>query len=231
MGWSLPAVAQIYDPYSDAIGVGQTDEVLPAVAVERAVSAGEPIVLTKWKRTSEGASLDVEAVAKNGNLLHAGTLLYRIETSRAFKACTVRQDDTGTSDCFIDDDGDGTFDRAARGSIGGAKEMAAPARYNRLTTVDLPAGGNGFERRILYQGAEGGNLKLSYREFSNDIARLPFSEELSIPLTANFPQQFAAKGLIFTVFSIDGLGLKYQLDKVGEESGWGSEFRLEADGG
>jgi hypothetical protein len=57
----------------------------------------------------------------------------------------------------------------------------------------------------------GNALSLSYREFSDDMARPAFTEDLSVPMGATFPQPIVVKGQRFIVHKIDGTGLTYQL--------------------
>ena len=80
----------------------------------------------------------------------------------------------------------------------------------------MPPASSGFVRVLTYQGASSGSLKLGYKEFQNDLARAAFTEELLIPLTPVFPQKVAAKGVVFNVIEISGMGMKYEvLDSSG----------------
>ncbi|HTM95475.1 MAG TPA: hypothetical protein VL100_06640, partial [Croceibacterium sp.] len=95
-----------------------------------------------------------------------------------------------------------------------AYPLARPVPYHRAKIL-LPPATPGLTRRLLYQGMAAGELKLSYREFTNDLARPAFEESLSVPLSAEFPQKVAAKGATLTIYKIDGLGMDYQVDDPG----------------
>lgn len=64
---------------------------------------------------------------------------------------------------------------------------------------------------LTYLGSNGSALSLSYREFINDMARPAFTEELQVPLSQPFPQKVRAKGVMFQVDKIDGVGLQYSV--------------------
>jgi hypothetical protein len=54
-------------------------------------------------------------------------------------------------------------------------------------------------------------LRLSYREFSNNMARPAFTEELTIPISKTYPQDVAVKLVKLRIHSIDGLGMRYEI--------------------
>ena len=71
-------------------------------------------------------------------------------------------------------------------------------------------GASSFRKVIIYSGVGDGIIKFSYREFTNDMARPAFTEELTLPLGKSFPQDIAIKDQVFTLISVDGMGLTYQ---------------------
>jgi hypothetical protein len=183
----------------------------PELNSKATVSAGGEVFSSAEVKTVKGAKLT--GTASWGRDYPAGTVLIPVSSKAAFKAC-VALDGTviPNSPCFLDDDGDGVFDRDAFSQTSSASKMKSPAPYE---LADIPVSGRGaLKRVILYQGADAGTLKLSYREFSDDMARPAFNEELSIPLAKEFPQKVAAKGVVITVFKIDGMGLTYQIDSA-----------------
>lgn len=214
----MPLAAQAIDPFSDVIAATSQNISKPAKGLQLTVSAGEAILDQRNVRSADGVRLDAPAVSPAKLAAQfvfvTGEQLYRVNTSKAFKACWTKLGSEGYPPCLIDDDGDGRFDRAASNSMRKAYPLATPVAYHR-DTVFLPPVTAGLTRSILYQGATADGLKLSYREFSNDLARPAFSEDIIIPITKSFPQQFAVKGAVFTIFGIDGLGLTYQVDNPG----------------
>ncbi|API58076.1 hypothetical protein BSL82_01170 [Tardibacter chloracetimidivorans] len=219
LSWmSVPAWGQALDDWSDALNIRATSYLDPGPAHVVQISVGEPLVRDIKERIATGAKL-LEPVAMPEKVsakmpLRTGEPLFQIGTKKAFKACTVRLNELRWPTCLIDDDGDGRFDRAGRNSLAPAHPLAAPAAYATSSDIRVPAVASGFSRAILYQGFAGDALRLSYREFSDDIARPAFSEDLSVPLGKTFPQKFAVKGLVFTIHSIDGMGLEYSLEST-----------------
>lgn len=189
----------------------------PAQGVKRSASAGEAIIEKQGIILASGAKLIDRATnpAKVSNLfdIPAGGEVRQEETRTAFKACWYGDRATVDSPCLIDDDGDGSFDRASSTPMSKAHPLPSPVRYERAEIITGPSSSI-LNRKILYQGADASALKLSYRELSNDYARPAFNEELSIPLGKEFPQKVAAKGVIITIFKIDGMGLTYQVDSA-----------------
>lgn len=135
--------------------------------------------------------------------VEAGTPLYPVSTNSKFKACAR------SGACGLDDDGDGKFDRMAKDSASLAIKLKQPVAYRTTRiTVENPLS---LKQVILYAGATSDTLRLSYREFSNDMARPAFTEELTIPIGKSFPQDVAVKAIKFRIHSINGLGMTYEI--------------------
>lgn len=191
-------------------------QVLPAAGIVRTISVGEEFFRFYDDVPVTIAMIDTPATdTKQKITLPTKTPLYSVSTSKSLKVCAPV--DAGTAittatlsfgNCAIDDDGDGTIDRVSDGWLGGGKPVLAKVKYTTSTMRIIAP--KSFEQVVLYQGATSDTLKLSYREFSNDIARQPFTEELSIPLGKVFPQLIAVKGERFKLITIDGLGLQYE---------------------
>jgi hypothetical protein len=230
---AAPPVAAISDDmFYDAMSAKTSRIMIPEDREPRVVTAGDTMAEIGIRRTASGAIL-LEPVSTPPNMaqfqLPAGTKLYRVSTSKAFKACTLIVVVEGLSwpSCVIDDDGDGTFDRVARVSTTSAKPMPSKARYDQIGDIEIPTpSGPAFERKLIYQGMTSDGLKVSYREFSNDMARQAFTEDLVIPMTRDFPQQIAVKGLVFTIFEVTGMGMKYRLDSADSAKGWPPVYSL-----
>ena len=182
------------------------------------VSAGGVMIRNIPARVTSGAILEQDvqlpAATKAVATLTKGERLFRIQSKAAFKACAVKAHLSSGPECLIDDDGDGLFDRGAKNYVTNGQILKEKARYTPIDDVPLPTIAHGLERQLIYQGVSGEALKIGYREFSNGMARPAFSEDLNIPLSKDFPQKVAAKGVVLTVLKIDGLGLTYQIDKA-----------------
>lgn len=218
---SSSAQAQNYafDPYSDVVDPLPIIQTVPEIDTPRTVTAGDSILDTRNGRRADGAIIEIEfkSPPKIANAFHAqpGDQFFKVSSKAVLKACTVTLGPEGLPACFLDDDGDGKFDRVASNTVRKAYPVDAPVPYRR-SIVTLPPATSGFTRTLLYQGATQEALKLSYREFKDDLARPAFEEDLTIPLSKEFPQQIAAKGAVFTIFKITGLGIEYKLDAPGK---------------
>ncbi|MGA0604905.1 hypothetical protein ACO2Q0_02810 [Phenylobacterium sp. VNQ135] len=74
-----------------------------------------------------------------------------------------------------------------------------------LTRVD-PAN---FRQELLYQGKSGNTLKISYREFSADLARPAFSQDLTFDLSEG--STIGTKGARLEVIEATNTSIKYRL--------------------
>ena len=181
-------------------------ENVPPVGVIQTVSVGTQI--HQYNRTYTFDAVVPESRMKIAPLfipliVEAGTPMIQVKTKVMLKACIK------SGACGLDDDGDGTFDRMALDDTATAFKMKAKVRYQlKRMTVDNP---DSLRQIIMYSGATADTLRLSYREFSNNMARPAFTEELVIPIISKFPQDIAVKAVKFRVHSIDGLGMKYEI--------------------
>ncbi|MXO66257.1 hypothetical protein [Altericroceibacterium endophyticum] len=135
----------------------------------------------------------------------AGTQIYPMDTKAEFKAC-VRPD--GSGGCFIDDDGDGAFDRWSEDQ----SQIFFKIKAEKRPKYGKAAGqtDSDFEYIIRFSGADGDTLRFSYREFKSDFARDAFTEELVVP-REEFPQMIRIKGHNITVEDVSGMGITYRL--------------------
>lgn len=194
--------------------------VQPSLGLRKVVTAGDAILNQSNVSWVEAASIIGEYNSplqiSNKFTLNSDNIFKAEISSAAFKACvTTPVGDRNGFPCLLDDDGDGVFDRVAGSSISKAHPIGTPVAYRRLEPVPVPLLASGFTRTLLYQGVTAGTLTLGYREFKDDLARPAFDETLNIPLSNQFPQKFAVKGAIFTVYKIDGLGIDYSIDSYG----------------
>lgn len=203
---------------SGAAGAAEPDVKIvsfPEIGTETSIPAGGEIYSFTRVYTLPGAQLDADAKAGSWLLeekIAAGTQLIPVTTKAKFKACVP---EAGTliakGPCFLDDDGDGKFDRQAADEIEMARKIKPPAPYT-MTPVSVARDDN-FKRAILFQGATADSLRFSYREFKNDMARPAFTEELTIPREP-FPTMILLKDLQIEVLGVSGMGLRYRVIKA-----------------
>lgn len=90
--------------------------------------------------------------------------------------------------CLRDTDGDGMFDRIAGGNLIATDFPPLPYRSDAVGT------GTGFRKELLYQGVQGDTMRLSYREFANDMARPAFQQDLTYNLEKPGPMGLMGGG-------------------------------------
>lgn len=188
---------------------------VPEIGAESTVPAGGKIYSFARVYSINGAQLEADAKAGSWlmtRLYPKGTKLVPVDTKTKFKACLPYEgsfDPAGP--CFLDDDGDGAFDRQAGDQTEMALKLKAPAPYKFIKISIVKS--DSFESAILYQGATSDSLRFSYREFKNDMARSAFTEELTIP-REKFPAMIMVKNIQVEVLGLTGMGLRYRIIKV-----------------
>lgn len=189
----------------------------PDIGVEAEVPAGGELYSYGRIYSINGVKLDADT--KAGDWLaekdvSAGTRLVRVSSKAQFKGCVPLEGSfEGGGPCFLDDDGDGMFDRHARDSHTMARKLKAPVPYSAaeisLSKVDS------FKRVFLFQGATSDSLRFSYREFQDNLARPAFTEDLTIP-REQFPAVVMLKDLRLEVLGVSGMGLRYRVVDAGQ---------------
>lgn len=195
----------------------------PAIGVQSSAAIGQEIWQEYRFEGQPGVIISQSVQANWGTVeivdLPAGSPLVVIRAKK-LKACASSQVIFGQltwEDCLIDADDDGRFEKVSFNNVGGSKPIEPPVAYQRAS-VEIKGdkragGGNNFKKQIIYLGSTTGTLRLSYREYANDMARPAFTEELTIPLGAAFPQGIAIKDHVFSLTGLDGMGLHYTLVK------------------
>lgn len=195
----------------------------PSDGKEHTASAGDVV----WSKRTARVSVDQETTyvlderALGGGFFSTkgtadkgvGSRLIGVETKSGVKACEINATDLivgRVRACFTDEDGDGAFDHYSYKENASLGPLRQPARYHRVVSSEETERSN-FQSQVTYLGVSAGALSLSYREFSDDMARPAFTETLSIPLNPVYPQSVRFKGVEMKVVKIDGLGLRYQI--------------------
>lgn len=191
--------------------------VKPSKGIDSTASVGNTVFERSKYRAMEAVEIDRRVQAK---IIFArvdlmpGTQLMKIESKTKFKACAAATMEAFSaklySGCLMDDDGDGKFDRVAGNEVQGGKKLDEPIAYKPSEFVDLAPGS--LKQTVIYLGSTKDTLRLSYREFVNDMARPAFTEEYTFPLATTYPQPVAFKDVKLTVTGIDGAGLHYRVD-------------------
>jgi len=187
----------------------------PAIGEETTVPAGGEVY--SFIRLFTVPAYQIDADTKAGNwlleaMVQKGTKLVPVETRKPAKGCVPAVESlTAVGPCFIDDDGDGSFDRHSADEVTMFRKLKSPVPYSRTNlTISRE---DSLKRVILYQGAAADSLRFSYREFKNDMARPAFTEELTVPREP-FPAMIMLKNLQVEVLKVSGMGMTYRVVKA-----------------
>jgi len=202
LDYSQEAAAQIFaKPAEQRIGS------LPLPGHEQVATVGSPI-FERFRYAVRLSAIPEQSLHRSILLsdlrIAAGAVLTPVQSNAKFKACD------GYGACAFDDDGDGTFDRIAHDSSSSALRLAAPVKYE-MREVIVPAANN-FRQVTLFLGTANESIRLSYREFANDLARPAFTEEMTFPVPRAFPATLAFKDVKLLVSGIDSAGIHYRVE-------------------
>ncbi len=123
--------------------------------------------------------------------------------------CTNHQ---GYNAAFQDCDQDGRFEVAymknALGQLVNKTIFDEPVAYSK---GEIPQNAGGFKYELLYQGISDKVLNITYREFSNNLARPAFQQDLKYTLNNNSPTEIAFRSVKIKVYSADNQSIRYEV--------------------
>lgn len=90
----------------------------------------------------------------------------------------------------------------------GSLNPIIPADYFKLQSVSLKLK-NDFQQTLIYMGKEGNTIKMSYREFSNDLARPAFTTDISYNLDES--HDITYKNAQITIISATSANITYKV--------------------
>jgi len=194
----------------------------PEPGAETIVAVGAPLLERYNMLVDPGvrvsANVDLDLGMQGIIRISSGTLMaIQQHNGKLLRACTMSDAYTNSfgqtgAACLTDRDGDGMFDTGSAKSIGlTTRKLAAPVPY---VPDEVPEtfGQNNQRIVLVYLGAAGGVLRLSYREFSNDMARPASTEDLSFPIGSGYPQTITWRDTRITLLGLDNDGLRYRLE-------------------
>lgn len=189
---------------SPAVGV-ETSATAGTVVFERATGTWAPAVMIKTGTEITGwGSISVVA----------GQTLQVVRDDKGIVACDST-DLTGAL-CLRDKEGDGVFEVKAMGAYPTFwLKMKQPVAYAKVPPISVPDAAGAFRQALSYMGVSGNTLRLSYREFVNDMARPAFTEEVTFNLSGKYPETVAYKDVSIDVLGVDNAGLRYIVRKTG----------------
>lgn len=192
------------------------DSITPTIGSPAVASVGDSVYEKSHLSILPAYTVDEAFTGKNmlANVsIAAGDKFIQIQSKAKLKACRSPSIDAFIAKvydaCLFDDDADGRFDRFGGNEVQGGKKLPHPIPYKTSEFIQPTTGS--LKQVVIYLGSTKDTLRLSYREFVNDMARPAFTEEYTFPLAASFPQPVAFKGVKLNVSGIDGEGLHYSV--------------------
>lgn len=111
--------------------------------------------------------------------------------------------------CFIDKNSDNSFTYIADYPNGEFQKLQMPIYYNKIPYFNSKS----FKQVALYQGKEGNTIKISFREFNNDLARPSFTQDINYELEKDGTAIIGFKGLRIKILTVTNVDVTYKVLK------------------
>lgn len=93
------------------------------------------------------------------------------------------------------------------GTLGKWNAVEPPVAFERAEVMV----GEGFKSELVYQGVAAGVLRLLYREYSENLARPAFQQELTYTMEAEGATEVGFRGLRLEVLEADNSAIRYRV--------------------
>lgn len=113
--------------------------------------------------------------------------------------------------CFADSKGDGSFDLAYTVNLYGYlvnKDRIQPAAY-RIADQSIK---DGFKYELLYEGVDNDVVRIAYREYTENVARPAFSQDLTYTLASSGTTQIKFREVSINVLHADNTSIEYTVE-------------------
>ncbi len=110
--------------------------------------------------------------------------------------------------CVKDTNGDGFFDRASTMNVYGmlvSETNISPVGY-RQADQNIQ---DGFKYELLYQGRNGDVVRIAYREYTDNLARPAFSQDLTYTIESENQTAVRFRDVSLTIHSADNNEIQY----------------------
>lgn len=152
------------------------------------------------------ASVSVSAGADLKPLMVAGKQAY-CTTAPAYMSIGERR-----SICFFDSDGNSTADKYW--VVGTLESITYDVPNIPISRAEAIADAGGFKYELLYQGIDRNVVRVSYREFTGNLARPAFQQDLTYTLADKGPTQVAFRSLRIEIEGADNNNIQYRVTKA-----------------
>lgn len=169
-----------------------------------------------WRKTGWTVSGSASVSIGGGKVVvSAGDFLFRAVVDGAEALCTEKRTfqvliGSGKTSCFSDRNRDGLLDQVRVASeVAWWSADVSPAIGYQTAEVIIPRPET-IKRELVYQGYSKGVLKLSYREYVNDLARPAFFQEVTYDIEA-FPTEVTFKTSRLLILKAGNSGIEYKV--------------------
>ncbi len=155
------------------------------------------------------ATLSAAIPAGDGRLeLRSGTRLVarKVDGERAY--CTPI---TSNFACLYDNDGDGAFDHEMVTNLGIASSKRPLVPVVGYTKGDGGAMAKGFKSELIYLGRADNVISLRYLDYTNDLGKPSYTQELKYTLDAKTPTEIAFRDARLRILQADNEGIRYDI--------------------
>ncbi len=184
----------------------------PEVGVRTTVTVGQ-VMVSKYDYLAQGGATLRDGVAASFWMgregLAAGTQLVSALSSGEEVYCQPPA--RMGAPCLKDADGNGSFDRA----------YTMNAYGFLVNGVDIPPSGyrvgdrtiqDGFKYELLYQGIDNGVVRVAYREYTENLARPAFSQDLTYTLEASGETKIRFKEVSAVIHGANNNSIEFTLE-------------------
>lgn len=134
--------------------------------------------------------------------------LVYIDSNNSFKAiCSFYYSDY--NECLVDRKNNGIFTHTMRYD-GTMFKLTKPVKY---TSIQTPAEykEKSFKYIVLYQGKVDNKIKMSFREFTDNIARPAFTQDIDYELSKDGITMIGFKGLRIEIIKVTNMNITYKV--------------------
>lgn len=157
-------------------------------------------------------AIETKKAGTNGKLVTNKKNLGKLRKDVNGISSACFQGDNKYNYCLTDSNNDGYFDKFYAPGYGSPYPMQKSIKYTTKQTEPLFES-DSFVYTVLYQGKTGNKIKVSFREFVDDIARPSFTQDIEYELEKDGAAVIGFKGLRMEVLKATNLDIKYKVTK------------------
>jgi len=141
------------------------------------------------------------------------TILYTWNEPYGNTMCTIRAKlDKDWKVCLTDKNNTGSFTHIGNYMYGNYYKLNQPSKY-KITPSDPIFNNESFKYVALYQGKIGNKIRISFREFINNMARPAFTQDIEYELEKDGITIIGFKGLRIEIIKVTNMNITYKVIK------------------